>query len=88
MDLTRKISELESHLILERNLKSNIESQMQKLSTENVNLNEQCKAESDMHGKVLHLERELSKKEEECVRLAEDLERCKQNFNQVRHHKF
>jgi predicted RNase H-like nuclease (RuvC/YqgF family) len=88
LDLTRKISELESHLILERNLKSNMESQMQKLSTENVDLNEQCKAESDMHDKIRRLERELSKKEGECVRLTEDLERCKQNFNQVRLHKF
>lgn len=77
LSLSKKTAELESHLILERNLKSNFETQLQQLMAEHQGLKEKLNTCVDGRVDVKRLEMQLQLKEDDRNRIIEELARLK-----------
>jgi hypothetical protein len=83
MEISRKCAEIESQLILERNLKATLEQEIRKLSSDNQILNERIRSldEIPMDKKRLQITVDLLEKEKS--KLSEELDRCKQSSIEV-----
>lgn len=77
MELNRKLSEIESHLILERNLKANAESQLVKLESINQQLSDKLESLVEVRFENRKLEMQLEQLKSETKALSEELKRYK-----------
>lgn len=77
MEISRKCAEIESQLILERNLKANMELEIRKLESENQILNERIRSLDEFPMDKKRLENTVDLLEKEKSKLSEELDRYK-----------
>lgn len=78
METSRKSAEIESQLILERNLKASLELEMRRLTSSNQMLNERLRSLEDFEMDRKRLQNAVEVLERDKERLLEDFERHKQ----------
>ena len=77
LSLSKRLAELESHLILERNLKASFESQLNQVIAEQQGMKEKLDTCAGSQVDVKRLEMQLQLKEDDRNRLLEELGRMK-----------
>lgn len=80
---SKKLSELESNLILERSLKDGVEAQLQKKALENEQLVARSRKCDDLQLQISQLEKDLSRKESDRVQMAEELDLCRKRLSEA-----
>ena len=83
MEISRKCAEIESQLILERNLKSSLESEMRKLASDNQILVERVRSLEECAVDKKRLQNTVEILEKEKKRLAEEFDNHKQSSVEV-----
>ncbi len=83
MEASRKCAEIESQLILERNLKSSLETELRKLSSDNQILNERVRSLDEFAMDKKRLQSTVELLERENNKLCEEFERHKRSSVEV-----
>ncbi|EFX87489.1 hypothetical protein DAPPUDRAFT_311881 [Daphnia pulex] len=79
MEISRKCAEIESQLILERNLKASLELEIRKLASDNQILNERIRSLDEIPMDKKRLQNTVDLLEKEKSKLSEELDRYKQS---------
>lgn len=83
IEITKKNAELESQIILERNLRANHEEELRKLKTENHLLDERIKSLEESANDKKRLEMSVEMSDKEMKLLKEEHDRLKQSSTEV-----
>lgn len=83
METSRKCAEIQSQLILERNMKTTLESELRRLTSENQTLNERIRFLDDLEMDKKRLRNNVELLEKEKAELSEQLDRNKRTSTEV-----
>lgn len=83
METSRKYAEIQSQLILERNLKTSLESELNRLTSNNQTLSERIRSLDELEMDQKRLKNAIEFLEQEKTELSEQLDRNKRSSAEV-----